>query len=75
MNAGGVRVLLVMEQRPCGCGRVFRCRAVLRSGAELLALCAVLKEYGIGGIEFTPKGLMEGVAKADFELMGESVGA
>lgn len=39
--------------------------------AELLALCAVLKEYSVGGIEFTPKGLMEGVAKADFELMGE----
>lgn len=38
---------------------------------ELIALCAVLKDYSIGGIEFTPQGLMDGVKPADFELMGD----
>lgn len=38
---------------------------------ELLALACALSDYAVGGIEFTPKGLTQGVAPEDFALMGE----
>jgi len=38
---------------------------------ELLAICEVLSEYPGTSIEFTPQGLLSGVKKEDFELMGE----
>lgn len=38
---------------------------------ELLAICEVLSEYPGTSIEFTPQGLLAGVKKEDFELMGQ----
>ncbi|MBV1917577.1 MAG: amidohydrolase family protein [Sphingomonadaceae bacterium] len=38
---------------------------------ELIAICAVLADYPGTSIEFTPKGLLSGVKKEDFELMGQ----
>jgi len=38
---------------------------------ELLAICEVLSEYPGTSIEFTPQGLLSGVKKEDFELMGQ----
>lgn len=38
---------------------------------ELIAICEVLSEYPGTCIEFTPQGLLSGVKKEDFELMGQ----
>lgn len=41
------------------------------SREELIALCEVLSKYPGTSIEFTPQGLLSGVKKEDFELMGQ----
>ena len=38
---------------------------------ELVAICEALADYPMAGIEFTPQGLMSGVKKEDFALMGK----
>jgi N-acyl-D-aspartate/D-glutamate deacylase len=38
---------------------------------ELLALATALRDFPVGGIEFTPRGLTEGLKSEDFSLLGD----
>ncbi|MBL4867908.1 MAG: amidohydrolase family protein [Pseudomonadales bacterium] len=41
------------------------------SKEELISFAKALQKYPVGGIEFTPKGLMSGLKSEDFQLIGD----